>query len=239
MPPIVLFDIDKTLVAKSTAHIRAFITAVRETYGVEAALSVSTHHGMTDQQILRAVLAEKGVSPSAVESGLPGCLDLMVERFDAYNATDTVELLPGVLPLLEELSGRGCRLGLVTGNLEKIAWGKLGRAGIARYFSFGGFGSDHMDRRELAAVALNRCRILYPDSAESPVALFGDTPSDVAAGRAIGALAVGVATGHPTKESLLTAGADVVFDDLSDIKAVIEAVFRRKAPRRLNGREEE
>lgn len=227
MTPIVLFDIDKTLVAKSSAHLKAFITAVREAYGVETALNVITHHGMTDQQILREVLRAKNMPATAIDDGLDRCLSIMVDRFDEYNRSDTVELLPGVTQLLDELARRRCFLGLVTGNLETIAWGKLGKAGIARYFSFGGFGSDHMDRRELASLAVKRCNALYPASVGCPAVLFGDTPSDIAAAHSVGALAAGVATGHPSKEQLLAAGADIVFDNLERTEEVINAVFGR------------
>ena len=103
MTPIVLFDIDKTLVAKSSAHLKAFITAVREAYGVETALNVITHHGMTDQQILREVLRARNVPATAIDDGLDRCLSIMVDRFDEYNRSDTVELLPGVTQLLTSL----------------------------------------------------------------------------------------------------------------------------------------
>lgn len=225
MTPIVLFDIDGTLVARSGAHLKAFITAVREVYGVETVLSVITHHGMTDQQILREVLRAKNIPATAIDKGLDRCLSIMVDRFEEYNRSDTVELLPGVTQLLGELARRGCFLGLVTGNLETIAWGKLATAGIARYFSFGGFGSDHMDRRELASLAVKRCKALHPASAGCPAVLFGDTPSDITAARSVGALAAGVATGHPSKEQLRAAGADIVFDNFEDTQAVLDAVF--------------
>jgi phosphoglycolate phosphatase len=225
MTMIVLFDIDKTLVAKSSAHIRAFCEAVGEVYGMDARLSVITHHGMTDQQIVREVLRAKNVPETAIDAGLDKCLRTMTDRFDEYNRSDTVELLPGVTQLLNELKQRGCFLGLVTGNLETIAWGKLTKAGIAQYFSFGGFGSDHMDRRELASLAVQRCNALYPASKGSAVVLFGDTPNDIIAAHSVGALAAGVATGYPSKEQLRAAGADIVFDNLSDTEAVIKAVF--------------
>ncbi|HMD67288.1 MAG TPA: HAD hydrolase-like protein, partial [Chitinivibrionales bacterium] len=172
MTPIILFDIDRTLVARSAAHLKAFITAVREVYGADVSLSVNAHYGMTDQQILRDVLRAKNVPQAAIDAGLDRCLRVMTDRFDEYNRSDTVELLPGVTQLLGELAQRRCFLGLVTGNLETIAWGKLGAAGIAHFFSFGGFGSDHMDRRELASLAVKRCKALHPASAGCPAVLF-------------------------------------------------------------------
>ncbi len=222
---IILFDVDKTLVARSTAHLTAFFDALAKVYGVNTHPNVITHHGMTDQQIIREVLKVTGVSEAAADAGLNRCMAFMVERFNQLNRTDRVEVLPGVVPLLDELTRREAFVGLVTGNLEPIAWGKLDKAGIAAYFSFGGFGSDHIDRREMAALAIRRCIALHPAAAGCPSTLFGDTPFDIAAARAIGARAIGVCTGHPSREDLQSAGADILFDNLADTQLVASAIW--------------
>ena len=45
-------------------------------------------------------------------------------------------------------------LGLLTGNLSRIARAKLQQAGLAQYFSTGGFGEESMNRADLVPVAL-------------------------------------------------------------------------------------
>jgi phosphoglycolate phosphatase len=224
MSTIVLFDIDKTLIARSSAHLKAFFISLKTVYGVSAEPNVITHHGLTDQQIIREVLLLKGLDEKTINDGKQRCMQVMIDRFNELNPADRIDLLPGVLDLLEALKKQDAYLGLVTGNLEEIAWGKLKKAGIARYFTYGGFGSDHSDRREMAALAIKRCGALYSLTGNNPVVLFGDTPYDIAAARAIGALAVGVATGYPSREQLMAAGADFVFDNLSDTRAVMNAV---------------
>ena len=47
---------------------------------------------------------------------------------------------PGVEDLLRNLRESGIALALVTGNLTRIGWRKLERAGLDRYFLFGAFG---------------------------------------------------------------------------------------------------
>jgi phosphoglycolate phosphatase len=229
MPFIALFDIDKTLIARSMAHLKAFFISLKSVYGVEAEANVIKHHGMTDQQIIREVLKVKGLDEKTINDGIRRCMQVMIDRFNELNPADTVDLLPGVLDLLEALKKQGAYLGLVTGNLEEIAWAKLKKAGIAHYFSFGGFGSDNSDRREMAALAVKRCNALYSLFENNHLVLFGDTPYDVAAARAIGALAIGVATGYPSRDQLLAAGADFVFDNLADTQAVLKAVFIKSA----------
>jgi phosphoglycolate phosphatase-like HAD superfamily hydrolase len=223
---IALFDVDKTLIKRSKAHLNAFFFALKHVYDVSVQPDIIAHHGMTDQQIIREVLRIKGLDNATITGGLKACMTAMIDKFNELNATDDVELLPGVTELLGELENRGAYRGLVTGNLEPIAWAKLARAGIDRCFTFGGFGSDHEDRNKMAALAIRRCQDMYKfDITDCRAVLFGDTPYDVAAGRSINALACAVATGHPTKEQLLAAGADVVLDDLSDTPKVLSLVF--------------
>src|ERR1035437_4550186 len=65
---------------------------------------------------------------------------------------------PGVVPVLERLTRRGVLLGLVTGNLTRIGWRKLERAGLRRYFRFGAFGEMASDRAGLAKLAIREAR---------------------------------------------------------------------------------
>ena len=51
--------------------------------------------------------------------------------------------------------------------------------------------------------------------------MIGDTPLDVACAAASGARSIAVATGGYDVEALRAAGADVVFEDLSDLDAVL------------------
>ena len=51
-------------------------------------------------------------------------------------------VMPGVVELLERLTGEGRLVGLITGNTEPAAHTKLARADLNRFFAFGGYGSD-------------------------------------------------------------------------------------------------
>ena len=54
--------------------------------------------------------------------------------------------------------------------------------------------------------------------------VVGDTPFDMACARAAGARVVAVATGGHTVDELRACGPDAVFEDLSDIDAVLKAI---------------
>jgi phosphoglycolate phosphatase len=116
-------------------------------------------------------------------------------------------------------------LALLTGNFADAAQAKLSYFDLWRYFVCGAFGDDAGDRNALVAVALDRTRRCgFPPVAPRDVIVIGDTPHDVACAAASGAVAVAVATGFADKASLSAAGADVVFDDLSDTSAVLAAL---------------
>ena len=101
--------------------------------------------------------------------------------------------------------------------MEAAAHIKLSRAGFNRYFPFGGYGSDSGDRTELTrwhSREASGCSGEKLDPAE--VLVVGDTPKDLDAAHGAGCVALGVATGHYSREQLTEAGADVVLDSLRE-----------------------
>ena len=89
----------------------------------------------------------------------------------------------------------------------------------------GAYGSDHEIRAELPAIAQQRAREVLGLAIEgSAMVIVGDTPSDIACGRPIGARAIAVATGHYSVASLSEHEPDAVFNDLGDTEAVLRAI---------------
>jgi phosphoglycolate phosphatase len=105
-------------------------------------------------------------------------------------------------------------LGLATGNIEPGARVKLQRAGLNKYFSFGGFGSDSENRTELVRKAAEAAIQKHGDSiSPNDIFVIGDTPLDIDAGRGAGYKTVGVATGRYSTVVLQQAGASFVISD--------------------------
>ena len=77
---------------------------------------------------------------------------------------------------------------LLTGNLRAGAKLKLEHLGIWKYFEFGAFADDSSNRNELGPFALRRAKEkLGIDFSPERVWIIGDTPHDIACGKAIGA----------------------------------------------------
>jgi phosphoglycolate phosphatase-like HAD superfamily hydrolase len=189
-----LFDIDGTLLnTRDGVHYFAFRNAMRALFGIEGTIDGVPVHGNTDLGILRAVLARAGIASEEFERKLPELIRHMCDEVRRNAADIRVELCPSIRDLLESLDRGGKLLGVVSGNLELIGWAKIEAAGLRRYFAFGSF-SDHREQREEIfrhGIVEARQRL----GSDAHVCIVGDTPSDIAAARAVGVPIVAVATG--------------------------------------------
>jgi phosphoglycolate phosphatase len=91
-----------------------------------------------------------------------------------------------------------------------------------RRFRFGAFGDQHIDRRALVPVAIERARARGVDV--SHVVVIGDTPLDVDCAHAHGARAVAVATGEYSRDDLAATGAEIVTDTLESLHPITNAL---------------
>ncbi len=214
--PIILFDIDGTLVRTGGAGKAAMEGALVAAFGVAELRDGVPYSGRTDVAIGRDLLRVHGIDPTpanqqalrdAYLAHLPGSLQ-------AKGGT----VCPGVPELLAALAGKpGVMLGLLTGNVRTGARTKLAHFGLWNFFTCGGFGDDHFDRDDVARSALASAReTLGSDVNPADVWVIGDTPLDVSCARAIGANAVAVATGWHPMEELAGHKPDLIFADLSD-----------------------
>jgi phosphoglycolate phosphatase-like HAD superfamily hydrolase len=223
---LILFDIDGTLVLSGRAGARAMAQTFKEVLGVASGFETVPMAGRTDAWIIAQVAALGGMS----------CDDRLVERVhDTYVGHLMREIhqpgpqkgvLPGVRTLLDALSLRADTfLGLLTGNFETGARIKLEYFDLWRYFRCGAFGDAAHDRNGLLPTAVARAQAggwSPPDP--SQVVIVGDTPLDVAVARAGAVRSVAVATGSYDADALHASGADVVLEDLGDLRAAVRAL---------------
>ena len=225
---LVLFDIDGTLLWTDGAGRRAIHDALREVFGTVGP-SDYWFDGKTDRQIVRDLMRLEGFDDAVIDERLPQVLALYVEGLhrELKSPAHPPRTLPGVPELLDALDGApGIVLGLLTGNIAEGADAKLRAASIdPSRFRIGAFGSDHELRPELPAIAHKRANeMMSLDLRGDAVVVIGDTPADIQCGRALGARAIGVATGRYSVEQLMEHGPVAVFEDLSDTDAVVAAI---------------
>ena len=212
---LVLFDIDGTLVRRAGPHHReALIHGVRRVTGLETTTDGVPMQGMLDPDILAAMLRQAGARRAAIVESMPE-IQRAAERYYLRGCPDLRgKHCPGVAPVLERLTRRGVLLGLVTGNLTRIGWHKLERAGLRRYFRFGAFGEMAKTRAGLAKIAIREARRRGWIARGAAVSLVGDAPADVLAARANHIRAIAVATGLTAEEELREHQPDILLKDL-------------------------
>jgi len=226
---IVLFDIDGTLLRSGGVGRIAMERALVCVFGSPG--SNEYHYdGKTDRQIVRDLMRIDGLTDEQIDERMDELVGEYLKglRDELASGDREVHVFVGVRELLDELEKRDdIVLGLLTGNVEPGARAKLGAAGIdADRFKVNAFGSDNELRPELPAVAQQRAReILGRDIAGNRVIVIGDTPADIRCGEAIGARAIGVATGRYSTEDLASHGAYAVFENLADTDAVMQRIL--------------
>ena len=203
--------------------------AFEDLYGVRDAFNGVPFNGRTDAWILSQAGDRHGVDASNLAKFKPIYLEYLAEELDRPGPRKGV--MPGVRALFDTLAKRtDVYLALLTGNFAEGARLKLQHFDLWRYFECGAFGDTVHERNELLADALTQvaaCSGVHTLPSQSIV--IGDTPLDVGVALAGGARSIAVATGSHTTEQLLASGADVAFDDLSDLGKVLAVLERAES----------
>lgn len=216
---LVLFDIDGTLVRRAGPHHReALVVAVRRITGIETTTEGIPVQGMLDPDILAAMMRRAGAASTTIRKAMPEVLRAAERYYLRVCPALHSKHCPGVEPVLQRLARRGVLLGLVTGNLTRIGWRKLERAGLRSYFPFGAFGEMAKTRAGLARIAIREARHRGWIDRRAPVSLIGDAPSDVIAARANGIRAIAVQTGITPVAELRAQKPDFLLTNLRDLR---------------------
>jgi phosphoglycolate phosphatase-like HAD superfamily hydrolase len=207
---LVLFDIDGTLLHVKGAGRRSFIAGLQRAWGVHDALHDVNFSGATDL----GVLAQLRTRLHLPDAHTPAFFVHMADALHAFVQAEPAEACVGAVDVVTALrADPRVVLGVVTGNARATAHVKLASIGVHDAFTLGAYGDEHADRNVLASMAVERARALHD---VTRVILLGDTPSDVAAARAVGAVAIAVATGSHDVAALTRTGADPVVATLAD-----------------------
>ena len=224
MERLILFDIDGTLTRTQNGHI-PFNDAIQKTFGIYGDIRTVVPDGNTDPMIVKDIFAKANL---AIE-----ILDGEWQRFSAHlhgcyksavnTGTTTVRALPGVVELLQALSGDNkFHSSVVTGNFEVTAAVKLETAGLAPYLCRGGYASDSQRRSDLPRIAKARWeeasgKALLPEQC----VVIGDTLKDLEAARHNQMRCVLVGTGRYPIEELRYCEPDGCLADLTDTGSIL------------------
>jgi phosphoglycolate phosphatase-like HAD superfamily hydrolase len=212
---LVLFDIDGTLLRRAGPHHReALVAAIRRVTGIETTTEGIPVQGMLDRDIISAMLTNAGQSAGFIRRKMPEIVATAQSIYVRSCPDLRRKVCPGARMLLYRLFRRGVPAGLVTGNLTKIGWKKMERAGLRPYLRFGAFAELARDRAGLVRLAIQHARKERWIQRTSPIALIGDHPNDIRAARANGVRAIAVATGLVSADDLARHAPDLLVGDM-------------------------
>jgi phosphoglycolate phosphatase len=214
-PALVLFDIDGTLLRRAgPAHKDALARAILLKTGLKTTTDGIPLYGMLDPVILAEMMRRAGAGEGAIRAAMPAVIASAERIYLRTCPSMQRKTCPGVRRFLARLERRGILMGLVTGNLTRIGWRKMDRAGLRAYFRFGAFGEMAANRAGLVRLAVKQARAAGWIGPQTPVSLIGDAPADILAAREAGVKSIAVSTGVVDPERLRSYSPDVLVDDL-------------------------
>lgn len=225
----VFWDIDGTLLTTGKAGIFAWQEALARVGDVEADLWEFDTAGHPDWGIARRLLQEYAGMAEPDPATLRHLVEEYETRLPAALHRRQGRVMPNVREILVALAEMPdvCSL-LLTGNTRRGAAAKLTHYGLAECFRGGAFSEDIGDRIAIARAALSwadqqGCRV-------RPGAVFvvGDTPHDIRCAHAVGARAVGVATGGYDAAALAAEGSWRVFEQLPPAGEFLALITERE-----------
>ena len=207
MQPALLFDLDGTLVDS----IELILNSARHAF-VDFAGQAPTDDEWRASigRPLQAVLRE--YAPDDAEA------DRLLGRYREYQLANHDRLLhayDGIVAALRNFSAGGHPLAVVTSKSDWLAHKALELVGIDNLFPVL-VGCDTCVNHKPHPEPVERALALLDVPASNAI-FVGDSPHDIASGRAAQVYTVGVTWGAFTREEMQASGADVVIHDINEL----------------------
>lgn len=221
--PVLLFDIDGTLLSVDRNHTREIIArSFSEIEDLMPYINKMNFAGRTDRDIFSEILDQLScISPG--ELSFDHLKKAYIEVLTDSLEETFIHVHFQVDETLNWVRERNIICGLLTGNFEEAAHIKLSRAGIRHFFEWGVFGDHHADRNRLPEEAWNHLQKNEHQGSPEELIVIGDTPRDIDCAKAFGARSVAVSTGGYSREMLQSHQPDIVIDHLGELPELIDS----------------
>jgi HAD superfamily hydrolase (TIGR01549 family) len=215
----VVLDVDGTLVDSNYHHALAWWRAFRE-HGYDVpAFRIHRAIGMGGDRLVAEVAGDRVETASGDD-----VRDTWEKQYDAV--LDEIRPLPGARGLLDDLRERGLQVALASSGIPRHtrhAVDVLGAEDAATTTTTSEDAEESKPDPELLETALDRV------DAEHAV-MVGDSVWDVRSGHEAGIPVVALLTGGFGRAELEDAGADLVCEDLVEVRARLDELVVRRDP---------
>ena len=213
---LAIFDCDGTLTDGQADVCRAMDTAF-----AEAGLPAPDHHQVRRIVGLSLPQAIARLAPEAPAEQQLQAVDAYKQAFRAARMDGSLHepLFDGVAELVEALHRHGWVLGVATGKSDRGLRATLAGHGLLEYFTTLQTADRHPSKPDPAMLL---AAMAEAGAAPDGTVMIGDTAYDMAAARAAGVRAIGVAWGYHEAHELLEAGADAVARSARELEEMLD-----------------
>ena len=209
-----LFDVDHTILNVDHIHEQAYKEMYESVFNIKHSLSLPPRQERTTYNIIRCALAGK-VPGIEIEKQMKDAVDSMVRLY--MTRVSPLFVHSNVEHIIGKLGENGI-VGVFTGGARNVTHAILKAAKLYGKFHHISTCDDAETRRNIVKHAIEKASL---GRKFDKIFVIGDSPEDIEAARANNAVAVAVPFYRHTREELLKAGADIVFDDWKDTEYIL------------------
>lgn len=224
---LVLFDIDGTLIRHFGPQVtigggwKRFIYALQKVFNINVHIDPAyNYHGLVDRQILFDLVKSYGITKNEFDNKFPDIKAAIVYHAQTREKKQIYEPIPEALQLLTLLHKKpnDYYLGILTGNVERMAYWKLTHVGIdPTWFTLFITSDEFDDRISLAKSVFEKHKKTYGlDIHAHDIYVLGDAVGDIRCAYAIGAKSIIATTGRHDKAELEKENPTLLVNSLMD-----------------------
>lgn len=229
---LVLFDIDGTLIRHFGTEPNVNVGWIRFSHALNKVFNIDVvpkpelnYHGSVDRAILYDIARLYGVTKTEFDKKWGDVKSAVIEYAHTKEHNQIYEAILEAVELLYKIrsESKNYVLGILTGNVEKMAYWKLKHVDIdPSWFKLFVTSDEFEDRISLAKSVFTKVEkeagiiVLNED-----IYIIGDAVGDIRCAKAIGAKSIIVTTGKHKKEELLLENPDLLVDSLMDERVLI------------------
>ena len=213
-----LFDIDGTLLSPASLSRKLLNEAITEITGFLPDLQYKDVAGCTDPSIVEKALGKTGIPSMETSELLSRILDYYSEKTEeVFPVSEKPFVYEDAVVFLDKVVASGSAVGLMTGNINRVAKVKLHRFNLWSTFPFGVFGDDVAEKSIMPRIAQERAWDFYRQAFRlEHMIIVGDTSSDAYAAAENGSRSIIVCRKPEHRDEIISAEPGQIVDTLDD-----------------------
>ena len=213
-----LFDIDGTLLSPASLSRKLLNEAITEITGFLPDLKYKDVAGYTDPSIVEKALGKAGIPSMETSELLSRILDYYSEKTgEVFPVSEKPFVYEDAVVFLDKVVASGSAVGLMTGNINRVAKVKLHRFNLWSTFPFGVFGDDVAEKSIMPRIAQERAWDFYRQAFRlEHMIIVGDTSSDAYAAAENGSRSIIVCRKPEHRDEIISAEPGQIVDTLDD-----------------------